>query len=161
MAPKRAAATQGGPAAKVPKMPQLKRLTSSNKAAAYGGSTGCGGRMKRRSSHCRDRYGRGNGDTYAYNRVRSFISAFSKVLQAHLKSVEVSGQEDKIEEYVQTCYALVMDMHTFNDAKHNAARSRLKISLEKVAKKHGIDLGEGSEDGEEDESGIARPCDEL
>lgn len=38
-----------------------------------------------------------------------------------------------------------MDMHTFNDAKHNAARSRLKISLEKVAKKHGIDLGEGSE----------------
>ncbi|CAK9013393.1 unnamed protein product [Durusdinium trenchii] len=117
--------------------------------------------MKRRSSHCRDRYGRGNGDTYAYNRVRSFISAFSKVLQAHLKSVEVSGQEDKIEEYVQTCYALVMDMHTFNDAKHNAARSRLKISLEKVAKKHGIDLGEGSEDGEEDESGIARPCDEL
>ena len=42
-------------------------------------------------------------DTYAYNRVRSFISAFGKVLQAHLKTVEVSGQEDKIEEFLHTC----------------------------------------------------------
>jgi len=35
--------------------------------------------------------------------VRSFISAFGKVLQAHLKTVEVSGQEDKIEEFLHTC----------------------------------------------------------
>jgi len=36
-------------------------------------------------------------------------------------------------------------MHTFNDPKHNGTQSRLKTSLEKVAKKYDVQLGEGSD----------------
>ena len=42
-------------------------------------------------------------------------------------------------------YSLVLDMHTFNDPKHNGTQSRLKTSLEKVAKKYDVQLGEGSD----------------
>ena len=34
---------------------------------------------------------------------------------------------------------------TFNDPKHNGTQSRLKTSLEKVAKKYDVQLGEGSD----------------
>ncbi|CAL1126777.1 unnamed protein product [Cladocopium goreaui] len=180
MAPKRAAASADGPRAKAPKMPQLKTLTSSNKeelvkligvlcrkfpevrreVQGFSPTVPLEAMLKEIQRAAAminkklpwDRYGRGNGDTYAYNRVRSFISAFGKVLQAHLKTVEVSGQEDKIEEFLHTCYSLVLDMHTFNDPKHNGTQSRLKTSLEKVAKKYDVQLGEGSDISDTDDA---------
>merc|ERR1719333_1130768 len=48
-----------------------------------------------------DRYGRGNHDTYAYNRVKTFISSFAKVTIEHLKVVEKSGQGDKAAELLE------------------------------------------------------------
>eukprot|EP00438_Fugacium_kawagutii_P021238 Skav219914 [mRNA] locus=scaffold289:60639:61966:- [translate_table: standard] len=128
MAPKRAASSNGGSAAKVPKlMPaqeelvqlitELCRLSPEARRAVHGFTPTVP--VEAMLAEVRkafqmiskklpwDRYGRGNGeprqDTYAYNRVRSFISAFGKVLQTHLKTVEVSGQEDKIEEFLHDC----------------------------------------------------------
>lgn len=44
-------------------------------------------------------------------------------------------------------YQHVLEMHTFSDPKHNATRTRLQLALQKVAKKHGVELC-GESDGE-------------
>ena len=41
----------------------------------------------------------------------------------------------------------MLEMHSFSDPKHNATRTRLQSALEKVAKKHGVELC-GASDGE-------------
>mmetsp|Transcript_59558 Transcript_59558/g.141717 ORF Transcript_59558/g.141717 Transcript_59558/m.141717 type:complete len:193 (-) Transcript_59558:129-707(-) len=84
-----------------------------------------------------DKYGYGNRDTYAYKRVRPFISAFAKVVTAHLKSVEKSGQLDKLAEFVDGCEDFVNDMHEFAAPEHNATKQRLRKAIDKAGKKLG------------------------
>mmetsp|Transcript_27419 Transcript_27419/g.49644 ORF Transcript_27419/g.49644 Transcript_27419/m.49644 type:complete len:190 (+) Transcript_27419:51-620(+) len=96
-----------------------------------------------------DRYGRGNNDTYAYNRVRTFISAFSKLVSGHLKTVEKSKQLDKLEEFIDGCEGCVNELHEFSDARQNAAKSRLQAALAKAGAKIGRQpcSDDASEDG--------------
>ena len=48
----------------------------------------------------------------------------------------------------------MLEMHSFSDPKHNATRTRLQLALQKVAKKHGVELcGESGESDGEVESG--------
>mmetsp|Transcript_37219 Transcript_37219/g.79080 ORF Transcript_37219/g.79080 Transcript_37219/m.79080 type:complete len:196 (+) Transcript_37219:84-671(+) len=100
-----------------------------------------------------DRYGRGNGDTYAYNRVKTFISTFAKLVTSHLKTVEKSGQHDKIAEFLDACQDHVLEMHTFSDPAHNAARTRLMSALAKAAEKigHAFEASDAEADGSEHE----------
>eukprot|EP00415_Alexandrium_ostenfeldii_P004566 UN4566 len=82
-----------------------------------------------------DRYGRGNHDTYAYNRVKSFISAFAKVAVEHLKTVEKSGQSVKAVELMERIKGTLDEVPEFHDPCHNAGKKRVQAALEKVANK--------------------------
>eukprot|EP00440_Ansanella_granifera_P059178 gb/GFBE01064148.1/.p1 GENE.gb/GFBE01064148.1/~~gb/GFBE01064148.1/.p1 ORF type:complete len:189 (+),score=50.20 gb/GFBE01064148.1/:1-567(+) len=99
-----------------------------------------------------DRYGRGNHDTYAYNRVRSFISAFAKLVSAHLKTVEKSQQLDKLEQFIDGCEGLVDELHEFANPSQNAAKLRLQAALAKAGLKIGrqpqCDVADGLPDVE-------------
>mmetsp|Transcript_67923 Transcript_67923/g.124920 ORF Transcript_67923/g.124920 Transcript_67923/m.124920 type:complete len:192 (+) Transcript_67923:103-678(+) len=118
----------------VPDLPVDKMLTEIKKAA---------GQIEKKMPW--DRYGRGNRDTYAYNRVRSFISSFAKLVTAHLKTVEKSGQTDKIGEFINSCHGLVDDMHEFADPSQNATKKRLQTALEKVGRKIGLEFDHSAE----------------
>merc|ERR1740121_376607 len=94
-----------------------------------------------------DRYGRGNHDTYAYNRVKSFISSFAKVTTEHLKTVEKSAQSDKVVELLERIKETVDEVHEFQDPSHNAGKKRVQSAFARVARKFEIEF-EGDDDVE-------------
>merc|ERR1719426_493103 len=89
-----------------------------------------------------DRYGRGNHDRYAYNRVKSFISSFAKVAIEHLKVVEKSAQSDKATELLERIKETVDEVHEFHDPSHNAGKKRVQAAFAKVAEKFGLQFDE-------------------
>merc|ERR1711933_267989 len=95
-----------------------------------------------------DRYGRGNHDTYAYNRIKIFISSFAKVTTEHLKTIEKSAQSDKAVELLERIKETVDEVHEFHDPSHNAGKNRVQAAFAKVATKFGIQF-EGDDDAEE------------
>merc|ERR1719478_1631453 len=95
-----------------------------------------------------DRYGRGNHDTYAYNRVKSFISSFAKVTTDRLKAIEKSAQSDKAIELLERIKETVDEVHEFHDPSHNAGKKRAQAAFAKVARKFEIEF-EGDDDGDD------------
>eukprot|EP00929_Paragymnodinium_shiwhaense_P002984 TRINITY_DN103341_c0_g1_i1.p1 TRINITY_DN103341_c0_g1~~TRINITY_DN103341_c0_g1_i1.p1 ORF type:complete len:224 (-),score=46.69 TRINITY_DN103341_c0_g1_i1:153-749(-) len=106
-----------------------------------------------------DKYGRGNHDTYAYNRVRSFLSAFAKLTTNHLKTVEKSKQQDKLEEFLEGCQEIAEELHEFSDPQHNAAKTRVLTALTKAGAKIGWTghAEDDEDDVEESAPGAASP----
>jgi len=90
-----------------------------------------------------DKYGYGNVDGYAYNRVRPFMTAFAKIVTSHLKSVERSGQLDKLSEFLDGCEGFVHDFHEFAAPEHNATKRRLLAAIGKAGKKVGRESAGG------------------
>eukprot|EP00746_Dinoflagellata_sp_MGD_P013514 gnl/MRDRNA2_/MRDRNA2_129245_c0_seq1.p1 gnl/MRDRNA2_/MRDRNA2_129245_c0~~gnl/MRDRNA2_/MRDRNA2_129245_c0_seq1.p1 ORF type:complete len:178 (-),score=46.82 gnl/MRDRNA2_/MRDRNA2_129245_c0_seq1:281-739(-) len=98
-----------------------------------------------------DKYGKGNTDTYAYNRVRSFVTSFGKTTSAHLKTIEASGKADKIEDFLHACIPVVTEVHEFADPRHNAVKTRIRTSFQKAAQKIGVTLQEDGSDSDSSE----------